>query len=326
MGSVRLDGLSLPVGANPEKDQRVGQDELGRHVLQAPDGTQYVIETQAPTQGGSVIKGAARAMYDDPVGATKNAIKGMIGGAWDAMSAPGNALAGKPVTYGDAVGTAGLMMGAGAGMAAPEGALRSGAMRTAGQGTADKILAMLKGGEGAKVTDEMMAAADPQHLYQNYDLPMDAASRGARAKEMGFDTETPLYHGTSAASADQIAASHFNSNAFVSPKESVALDYADNAAGWGEPATLEIRANPLKGGVDYDMPGARFSPFGIGDTPTFNTAVRDGQSMGFDPTGVRLPHARFDPRLAHLKNLSAGVAGMGLMGAQPYFDPYRGQQ
>jgi hypothetical protein len=28
------------------------------------------------------------------------------------------------------------------------------------------------------------------------DLPMDLASRMARAKEMGFDTDTPLYHGT----------------------------------------------------------------------------------------------------------------------------------
>jgi hypothetical protein len=35
----------------------------------------------------------------------------------------------------------------------------------------------------------------------------------------------------------------------------------------------------------------------------------------FDPTRIRSRFARFDPRLAHLRNLSAGVAGLGLANA-----------
>jgi hypothetical protein len=34
----------------------------------------------------------------------------------------------------------------------------------------------------------------------------------------------------------------------------------------------------------------------------------------FDPANVRSRFARFDPRLAHLRNLSAGVGGLGLLG------------
>lgn len=48
---------------------------------------------------------------------------------------------------------------------------------------------------------------------------------------------------------------------------------------------------------------------------TFNTTPSDVYAS-FDPTNIRSRFARFDPRLAHLKNLSAGVAGgvpLGLM-------------
>lgn len=43
-----------------------------------------------------------------------------------------------------------------------------------------------------------------------------------------------------------------------------------------------------------------------------------------DPRNIRSRFARFDPRLAHLKNLSAGLAGAAVL---PLFDPYgEGQQ
>jgi len=69
---------------------------------------------------------------------------------------------------------------------------------TKAQDKAAEILDMLKTGRASEVTDEMMAAADPQHLFNNYDLPMDEASRMARAGDMGFDTGTPFFHGTGA--------------------------------------------------------------------------------------------------------------------------------
>lgn len=65
----------------------------------------------------------------------------------------------------------------------------------------DQILNMLKSGRGSEVTDAMLDMGDSvkntqlnQYLAANYDLPMDEASRLARAREMGF--EGGLLHGT----------------------------------------------------------------------------------------------------------------------------------
>jgi hypothetical protein len=65
----------------------------------------------------------------------------------------------------------------------------------------DQILNMLKSGRGSEVTDAMLDMGDGvkntqlnQYLAANYDLPMDEASRLARAREMGF--EGGLLHGT----------------------------------------------------------------------------------------------------------------------------------
>jgi hypothetical protein len=70
---------------------------------------------------------------------------------------------------------------------------------------AQEVAGMLKAGRGADITDEMIAKADPAELFDLYgagktgmDMPMDEASRMARAQGMGFDTGTPLYHGTGA--------------------------------------------------------------------------------------------------------------------------------
>jgi hypothetical protein len=61
---------------------------------------------------------------------------------------------------------------------------------------AKRILQLRKDGMADEVTDEMMSVADPQYMFENTPLPMDEASRMARAREMGFDVDTPLYHGT----------------------------------------------------------------------------------------------------------------------------------
>lgn len=74
--------------------------------------------------------------------------------------------------------------------------LPGGAARTPAQTEAQNILDLLQSGRASEVTDDMMAAADDAYLFNNYDLPMDEASRMQRAREMGFDTDAPLYHGT----------------------------------------------------------------------------------------------------------------------------------
>jgi hypothetical protein len=67
--------------------------------------------------------------------------------------------------------------------------------RNAAEQMARGILDMRAAGRAGEVTDEMMAQADPQYMFYNTPLPMDEASRMARAGEMGFDTSVPLYHG-----------------------------------------------------------------------------------------------------------------------------------
>lgn len=67
----------------------------------------------------------------------------------------------------------------------------------------EDIIQMLRSGQAEAITDNMFDMGDSAKntqlnifLSQNYDLPMDEASRMARAKEMGFDVERELYHGT----------------------------------------------------------------------------------------------------------------------------------
>lgn len=64
----------------------------------------------------------------------------------------------------------------------------------------DEILGLLNAGKADQITDEMLDMGDDvanaqlnMYLSQNYDLPMDAASRAERAEAMGF---RPTFHGT----------------------------------------------------------------------------------------------------------------------------------
>lgn len=68
--------------------------------------------------------------------------------------------------------------------------------KTNAEKVAQEILDLLEAGEIEKITEDMLSQADDAYLAKNYDLPMDTESRLARAKEMGFDTESVMYHGT----------------------------------------------------------------------------------------------------------------------------------
>jgi hypothetical protein len=63
------------------------------------------------------------------------------------------------------------------------------------QRVARDVLEMRAAGRAGEVTDDMMARADPQYMYDNTPLPMDEASRLSRAQAGGFDTNAPVYHG-----------------------------------------------------------------------------------------------------------------------------------
>ncbi len=60
---------------------------------------------------------------------------------------------------------------------------------------AGHILNLREQGLASRVTDDMMAMADPETLAKFTPLDMSTEARMQRARDMGFDTDTMLYHG-----------------------------------------------------------------------------------------------------------------------------------
>lgn len=147
---------------------------------------------------------------------------------------------------GEAFGTASTAMIGGGLAAKPSDALGANTLRSkvsldvAERG--DQILNMLKSGRADDITDSMLDMRDPvkntqlnQYLFENYDLPMDEASRMARAREMGFDVDNVFYHGTDAdflsASADMGAVDRYKTGFYSSDNPNIAETYAPRDGG-----------------------------------------------------------------------------------------------
>ena len=81
--------------------------------------------------------------------------------------------------------------------------------RNAGEAMAQRILEMRAAGKAGDVTNEMMAQADPQYMFNNTPLDMSEAARMARAEGAGFDVDLPLYHGTPASDLSYFDAEKF---------------------------------------------------------------------------------------------------------------------
>ena len=255
----------------------------------------------------------------------------------------------------EAFGTAGTAMIGGGLAAKPSGSLGANTLRSkvssdvAERG--DQILNMLKSGRADDITDSMFDMRDPvkntqlnQYLFENYDLPMGEASRMARAREMGFDVDNDLYHGT--------APSMYSDDKF-SPNIDAFRVSKKGQLGSGVYATTDIRkANTFsnagetnRGDFDLLNPSPRGgsilpiiaknenpasfrqmrnAQYQLGDVSDFNdlsqrgtqelldqqfTSVRSGNEINiFDPANIRSRFARFDPRLSHLSNLTAANA------------------
>jgi hypothetical protein len=132
--------FGLPIGAKPG-DPVVGEVD-GKPVYMTPDGRRYyepAYEPQAPAVLGEALKTSldsqGRAVHDRtpyrPPGEGGRAIvEALMGEAWRGVAAPGRALRGEPVTYGDAWATASDWGVGSAHTSAPKGAVRAGPMRT----------------------------------------------------------------------------------------------------------------------------------------------------------------------------------------------------
>jgi hypothetical protein len=124
--------FSLPMDAQgPQNDPVVGQDEFGRLIYQGQNGSRYVM-TERPRMD---MSNALAYAVDNPWETAKGVAGAIVEGAWNGVSAPGNALRGETLTYGDVADTAldwGVFSAAGT---APQGAIRAGAMRSADDAT-----------------------------------------------------------------------------------------------------------------------------------------------------------------------------------------------
>ena len=131
--------FDLPMTARPGKDAIAGQDELGRTVYRTVTGERYTMpertEMPAPTMGQRFenLGGLASRAYENlsvqgAIDAAKGIGEGIVSGIVQGFTAPGRALSGEPVSYGDVLATAGMAQVGAAPMRAPAGSLRSGAM------------------------------------------------------------------------------------------------------------------------------------------------------------------------------------------------------
>lgn len=205
---------------------------------------------------------------------------------------------------------------------------------------AQEIMRLLREGRADEVTNDLYSAADPLELTERYvrgesgiDMPMDEASRMARAREMGFDTDTPMYHATAAdfpAFDDAFLGQQTSENAINFDEGSWANNLAMSGHWSNDQPLAEFVSSPI------DMPvytAGDLSSFGsldhlsgyideVGGVDAFRgrhrgSSVSDEEMGGMsrvivDPRNIRSRFARFDPRLSHLSHLSAAVAPVGV--------------
>jgi len=234
----------------------------------------------------------------------------------------------------DAAGNAAMLGAAALGVFTPGSAS---SVKGASSAGVDAIVKALREGRAGEVTDDMLGALTPEQnarLFNAYergetgaDMAMDEASRMARAREMGFDTGTPLYHGTGAdIQAFNSAPGAIGNGAyfgrsrhpsFDDEAQGVASRYANkrtsgDAAVSGDGANVISALGPSD--VGFRAPSSSASMAGGRRATDMAGPVR----MVSDPSNIRSRFARFDPRLKNLSNLSAAVPGLfgaGTLGA-----------
>ncbi len=222
---------------------------------------------------------------------------------------------------------------------------------TPAQQQSQDIINLLKSGKANEVTDQMLAKADQKYLFENYDLPMDTQSLSERAKGMGLLDDS--FHGTTSAKTTKDGIKKPGGRLFSSSSPEVANTYGDNiyplkirkqdssmtldakGRNWSRiPDPFDEMYSPDKTNfsvdtlttlpslsTDIDMSGGKsLTVKNVVDAGAFHT----GDPKSYKPSTVTVSHmknnplvrsrfARFDPRLKHLKNLSAGFIPIGLL-------------
>ena len=133
------------------------------------------------------------------------------------------------------------------------------APRNEAEAIAKSILELRATGNVDAVTNDMMNAADPQYMYNYTPLPMDQASRMARASDIGFDIGKTRYTGTEADIRDVNTnlgtGERYRTGLFTSTNPDVADSYVSTEGGMIYP--MVMRRN--QGGVTIDAQGANWN-------------------------------------------------------------------
>lgn len=140
--------------------------------LQKPDPNYAMVAAL----GGAALVGLVPGLGDAMAAGIKKGARGLLDTAKRIEVDP-NAL-------GMSGGNVGLKQNADSSLPSP---------RNKAEAIAKQVLELRASGNARDVTEKMMAAADDQYMYKNTPIPMDAASRKARATDDNF---VPALHGT----------------------------------------------------------------------------------------------------------------------------------
>ena len=217
--------------------------------------------------------------------------------------------------------------------------------RNEAEAMAKQVLDMRAAGRAGDVTNDMMSKVDGPYMYNNTPLPMDEASRMARASDAGFGLDNPQFHSTPAdfQAFEPSQTGLAGRGVYTSDEAADALDYTDLPMIDGAQDGMNI--------MQLEAPDpARLAPFRLyqktldedplsswtasgGDLVEAQRRVAEGLTeqgfagvksanpqhmVTFDPKNIRSRFARFDPEFKHLSNISAGVAAapLGLLALQ----------
>ena len=206
----------------------------------------------------------------------------------------------------------------------------------------DEILGLLSSGRANEVTDAMLDLGDPvantrlnQYLFNNYDLPMDEASRMARAGEMGllddqyhattsdFQAFMPSETGLSGRGvytgdyptdiADYATKGGGNQGLNVIPLSTPAGSRYARNIDWQR--TLDADTEfPYNATAEETIAGFKRAADTMSQQGYAGVHSQAGERVTFNPSSLRSHFARFDPRLAHLRNLNAALGGLAVGG------------
>ncbi len=278
--------------------------------------TENLVEDALPVQRSSAAKSPANALKSG-----RAPVKGP-----PTRKLPGQTSQSSPV-IGSALASGGLTAGATYAATGDEDlALRAGL----GAGIVGGVVgSRLSKGSTPKGPPPASGAPRPPPVRMGFgsrDLPMDEASRMGRAREQGFDVDTPLYHGTSS-DFDEFRISedgHFGPGVYLTRNPQVASQYAAKASG---PNGANVRPVYVRGkiatGDKYDdvfVDVAEKFPDETNDQLNVRAVAilkkrgyagieGDGQLSIFDPSNIRGKFAKFDPSETQSSKLLAGVSG-----------------